>query len=127
MVVLIMQISKDILKFLRLNKCLRNDYMCSKGGHFEVVIHYKIFEIILYISFPDLNNDISNYIFSFLKNYGPILPLVNKNWNSKFPKYKQEKLLFLLEIISRNDLNTFRNSRNYGFIIFAKFLLEKEN
>jgi len=46
-----------------------------------------------------------NYIFSFLKNYGPILRLVNKNWNSKFPKYKESSLLFLKEIIVRNDLN----------------------
>jgi len=55
------------------------------------------------MSFTNLNNDVSNHIFSFLKNYGPILCLVNKNWNSKFPK--QESELFFDEIITRNELN----------------------
>ena len=57
------------------------------------------------MSFTNLNSDVSNYIFSFLKNYGPILRLVNKNWNSKFPKHKQESELFFDEIITRNELN----------------------
>jgi len=47
--------------------------------------------------FTNLNNDVSNY--------GPILRLVNKNWNSKFPKHKEESSLFLNEIITRNELN----------------------
>ena len=58
--------------------------------------------------FTNLNNDVSNYIFSFLKNYGPILRLVNKNWKNKFPKYKEESELFFDEIITRNDLNVLK-------------------
>ena len=48
------------------------------------------------MSFTNLNNDVSNYIFSFLKNYGPILRLVNKNWNSKFLKHKRNCFLMRL-------------------------------
>ena len=58
--------------------------------------------------FTNLNNDVSNYIFSFLKNYGPILRLVNKNWNSKFLKYKKEFRFFFDEIITRNELNVLK-------------------
>jgi len=70
----------------------------------------------------DLNINVLDYIFSYLKNYSPILRLVNKNWKNRFPKYKNESKIFLDEIINGTYINTLKK---YILIIYVPLLLEK--
>jgi len=61
-----------------------------------------------------LNHDIIKYIYSFLKNYSPILRLINKDWKNHFPVYPNESISLLDEIINNNDTNTLNYIYRFG-------------